>query len=278
MKAHTMLSIACAAIACIAIGCSSEVPTASESATNSGSPAAFYAPVPTPVPDGEPVAPAPVEGETSWSRSIEEFLKEQGTYCIDDGSGGCRLFAPRIANYLAWFDPGHDRTIAVDYAGLVKAWLESHGRDAFGAHISGSIMEQLQPDGRSMITVDLHMMNATSFMVQGPELQSPAIFGTYPMELMHAPNHPALGDVHMHLVFMNFEPRMSMPDLVQLVTAPKPGQEILDFQFHYDGRWMLQDGSMQHVRVSRAGPFQPAFPTPGPFAPMGIATIDWMKQ
>ena len=276
MKAHTMLSIACVAIACIAIGCSTEVPTASESASNSGGVAAFYAPVPTPVPDGEPVPVA--DGEKSWSRSIEEFLKEQGTYCIDDGSGGCRLFAPRIANYLAWFDPSQDRTIAVDYAGLVKTWLESHGRDAFGGHITGSVMEQVQADGRSMITVDLHMMNATSFMVQGPELQAPPIFGTYPMELMHAPNHPALGNVHMHLVFMNFEPRMSMPDLIQLVTAPKPGQEILDFQFHYDGQWMLQDGSMQHVVVSRAGPFQPAFPTPGPFAPMGVATIDWMQQ
>jgi len=274
MKAHNMLSIACVAIACIAIGCSPEAPTASDSASNSGGATAFYAPAP--VPDGEP-APVPVEGK-SWSRAIEEFLVQQGTYCIDDGSGGCKLFAPRIANYLAWFDPSQDRTIAVDYAGLVKAWLESQGRDAFGAQITGSVMEQVQSDGRSMITVDLHMMNATSFMVQGPELQSPAIFGYYPMELMNPPNHPALGDAHLHLAFVNPQPGMAIPDLIQLVTAPNPGQEILDFQFHYDGNWMLPDGSMQHVMVSRAGPFQPAFPTPGPFAPMGVATIDWMKQ
>ena len=33
-------------------------------------------------------------------RSIDEFVAAQGTFCIDDGAGGCVLFVPPVANFV----------------------------------------------------------------------------------------------------------------------------------------------------------------------------------
>jgi hypothetical protein len=226
-----------------------------------------------PVPD-----PAPGE-EQMVHRPIEEFLASQGTYCVDDGSGGCMMYAPPVANYLAWFDPNHDRTIAIDYAGIVSRWMEASGQP-IGTHVAGSVIEHIQADGRTRVTVDLQVHNGSSYMVQGRELQGGVIFGQRPGDPFMGPRHQALGDVHMHLVYMTQHPGAPLADLVQLVTAPEPGQEILEFQFTYDGRWMAPGsmGAYQRVHVAQHGPFHQAFPGEPHVAPMGIAFIEVMKE
>ena len=271
MKAHRMLSITCAIVACVAIGCSTDT-----SAPTGTDEMAFGRPAPEPQPVPDP-APVPDDGQPS-QRTIEEFLAAQGTYCASDGNGGCMLYAAPVPNYLTWFDREQQLAIAIDYAGVVKTWMETHGGQPFGTNVSGSVFEQPLPDGRARVTVDLHAINATSFMVRGPDLRGQVVFGIYPNGPIVEPNRPALGDAHIQLVFINPRPGAPLPDLVQLILTPKPRQEIVNLQLNYDGRWIQPDGMTGHVIVSHHGPFDPAFPGPGPFGPMAIAPITWTME
>src|SRR5262249_40575616 len=51
-------------------------------------------------------------------RPISEFLAAQGTFCVDDGAGGCTIFVPPAPNFVGFTDTVHDRGISFDYAGL----------------------------------------------------------------------------------------------------------------------------------------------------------------
>lgn len=276
MKAHKMLSIACALAACATIGCSSDssVPTDPTAAAMERRPPAPGSGMGiTPKPDTPPEGSQPQPG----MRTIGEFLARQGTYCVDDGMGGCMQYAPPVANYMAWYDRSQDRSIVVDYAGLANTWLEAASgfKRSLGTQVTGTINENPMEDGRALVTVDLHTTNAMSFMVQGPQLANAPIFGSTPQQLLDESHRATVGDAHIHLVFVNNAVGAPLPDLVQLVMAPQPGQQLVDMRIHYDGNGQVfaPDGPMGHVSVGPDGPFMQAFPGSG-FAPMGVARIE----
>jgi hypothetical protein len=264
MKANRMLSIVCVLALCALAACSdSSQPAGPDGSTINRKVMAD---------DGSTAAPAP-----ATPRPIGDFLAAQGTYCVDDMNGGCRLYVPPVRNYLAWIDRGQDMVLSVDYAGIADRWLQEStgGKQTLGTQINGDISEQPRDDGRALVTVDMHIANAMSFIGRGPDLQQPAIIGYQPTELLDGSNRPALGNALLHLVFINSAPGAPMPDLVQLITAPQPGQQLLDMQFQYDGNgsWRGDGYVPVHISASENGPIAQPYPGDPTFAPMGDARI-----
>src|SRR4051795_12831389 len=73
---------------------------------------------------------ARAEADNTSVRPISDFVSTQGTYCTDDGQGGCVIFVPPVANFIGWDNiDGNPATpdfcAAIDYAGLADAYILS---------------------------------------------------------------------------------------------------------------------------------------------------------
>jgi len=235
-----------------------------------------------PQPDDGSVPPGGGEQKV-MQRPLIDFLTSQGTYCFDDGFGGCRTFVSPVPNSFAWFDRGQNLGISVDYTGMTNSWLESvsGNQRSLGTQVNGTISEQLREDGRSLVLVDLHASNAMSFAIRGPQWGvAPAAMGYEPSELRDERNNPALGNAHLHLAFINDAFGGRLPDLNQLLVAPQKGQELVDFRFNYDGHGTMREneGLPVHISVASDNPMMMAFPGDPTLAPMGSARIDLMLE
>jgi len=173
-------------------------------------------------------ATVPASAQTV-ERSLDEFLAAQGTYCLDDGMGGCILFVPPLQNFFGWSQPATNRCAAVDYAGIANNWLkqQSGGTKNLGTRVEGKIMERQLGNGQAEVTVLLHTTSALAWAINqcndfsGPDL----IFGyRAPEVLAGAP--AALAEVFMKVVFLT-HPNVPLPDLLQIAFAPEPGQTFL---------------------------------------------------
>jgi len=157
-------------------------------------------------------------------RPIEEFLAAQGTYCIDDGAGGCFLFVPPAPNYIGWFDPITLYALSVDYAGLANAWIESEsgGAVSLGTTMSGSVNERSLPDGRAEGSVVLHTRDALTWAIQSPSVAeidfaaNPLLFGCRAHDVLDDGQEPALGECTLKVKFLNPAPGAPLPDLMEL--------------------------------------------------------------
>src|SRR5207248_11484665 len=125
----------------------------------------------------------------------------------------------------------------------------SPNQQTLGTEVTGTVTEQPRDDGRALVTIDMQTTNAMSLIVQGPDLTRSPSVGYQAPELVDGVNQAALGDAHLHLVFVNSAPGASLPDLNQLVMAPQPGQELLDLQFKYDGHGTWRDNGNVPVHI-----------------------------
>jgi hypothetical protein len=187
-------------------------------------------------------------------RPIEDFVNAQGTFCIDDGQGGCFLFVPPIANFLGLSDPEEEIAASVDYAGLADAFAGG----AFGTETTGTVTERPLNDGRAEVHVRLHTTNALSWVVDGFDFTGPLLFGNRAPEVL-AGAEPALGESFLHVKFINTAPGAPLPDLIQLLVAPEPGQELVFLSFHARADGPLADGSPGRVEVVQTGLFMTEF-------------------
>lgn len=166
-------------------------------------------------------------------RPIGDFVSTQGTFCIDDGASGCFLFAPPVANSLGQSDPQQNLCMLADNAGLADAWISvaSAGAISFGTQADGTITEKPLTDGRAEVTVRLHTANALTWVIDGCDDfgTNPLLFGNRAQDVLNAGAEPALGDVSLQVRFINTAPGAPMPDLLQLIIAPEPGQEFPSF-------------------------------------------------
>lgn len=177
-------------------------------------------------------------GQQAIVHPIQEFLQAQGSFCVDDGSGGCRTYGGPVANYLAWFDRSQNVTMAIDYAGIVSRWAQQNGWQS-GAQIDGSVSEQPMADGSSRYTVELKGAGISSYAVEGTNLASPIRFGVRPMEMGDPMATSATGDLRMTITFTQ---RAGMlPDLVQLLRAPREDQKLVSINFDYSARGLMRD-------------------------------------
>jgi hypothetical protein len=181
-------------------------------------------------------------------RPIEDFVNAQGTYCIDDGGGGCYLFVPPVANFIGWTDSAREIAASVDYAGLANAWAGY----AFDTETTGTVTERPLPDGRAEVHVRLHTTNALSWVVDGFDFNGPLLFGHRAPDVQ-AGAEPALGESFLHVRFINTAPGAPLPDLIQLFVAPEEGQELEFISFYARANGPLADGTPGRLQVVQTG-------------------------
>ena len=241
MKANRISPFIYAIIACGIAACSGEsVPTGPMDSHNrltvsyADDPNAYEPPVSSG--EGETGNPSGDDGSAipSRPRALDEFIRSQGTFCADDGFGGCQQFAGPVANYLAWYDESQRVSVAVDYAGIASNWIMGHSGRSFGTDINGSVTEQPLGNGLSRFTVSLHGSNVMSYAAQGTNLNGSVMFGATPEMVARGGASPALGDVSMDIVYIAHE-GAPMPDLMQLIMSPEAGQRVEAFRIKYLG-------------------------------------------
>jgi hypothetical protein len=206
-------------------------------------------------------APALVHGKT-MQRPIEDFLATQGTFCVDDGAGGCFLFVPPDPNFLGWTNDLDSAVIlfaGVDYAGLANAYAPAHA-----PAISGTVTERPLADGRAEVTVLLHTKNANAWVIEldlsGDVLAQiagrPTLFGHRPADVL-AGAPQALADSLLHVVFINSAPGASLPDLLQINGTPD--LKFLAFSARADGpltaEFGVTEGTPGRCKITQTGLF-----------------------
>jgi hypothetical protein len=173
-------------------------------------------------------------GATGASRRpFSDFLVTQGTYCLDDGGGGCLLFVPPAPNFFGWNTrpdaAGHVLFSGVDYAGLANTFFQN----AFHTVVEGSVFETPLPDGRAEVRVLANTRNANTWVIDldlngdvlGQIKAAPTLFGSRPGD----GGGYALGRAMFDARFINTAPGAPLPDLLRFnFGAQEPGQ-VLEF-------------------------------------------------
>jgi hypothetical protein len=199
-------------------------------------------------------------GETI-QRPIQDFLATQGTFCIDDGMGGCLLFVPPDPNFLGWTNDLDSSVIyfaGVDYAGLANAYAGP------GPQISGTVTERPLPDGTAEVTVRLLTKNANAWVIEldlagdvlGQIAGRPTLFGHRPADVLGGAA-PALVDSFLHVVFINSEPGAPLPDMMQINGTPA----LMSLFFRASGpgpltaEFGVAEGTPGRVTITQTGLF-----------------------
>ena len=206
------------------------------------------------------LAPATSSAQTVH-RSIDEFVAAQGTFCVDDGAGGCVLFVPPVANFVGFTDTVNFLGASVDYAGLADDALGG----ALGTTFSGTVTERVLKDGRALIKVDLRTDNANTWIIPFDPTstanqfgENELIFGARVTDIIDGAV-PALGTSRLVLEFTNAASGLPLPDFEQLLFAPEPGQELRSVHFDAKANGTFADGATGKVHVIERGIFDNGF-------------------
>jgi hypothetical protein len=200
---------------------------------------------------------APVQ---AGQRPIQEFVAAQGTYCVDDGAGGCLLFVPPVANFIGWGVTGETKWASVDYAGLANRPFDcgdgmTGGANPFGTITDGMVLERPLDDGRAEITVVLHTRNALTW-VANENFLGPLLFGHRVCDVLQGAD-ASLGDSHLLVVFYNPAPGAPLPDLMELMVARFADFVSISFRSEAAGTlraaFGVVDGTYGRAIVSQTG-------------------------
>jgi len=203
-------------------------------------------------------------------RPISDFVNRQGTYCLQTdsqgnidcstshygGGPGCFLFTPPGPNLVGWSDPNANYFTLVDYAGLADQLLGG----VLGTTTDGSINEVPQTDGRAEVSIVLNAHNALTWAITGLDSATgPLLFG-HRVQDVAAGADAALGDCTLRLKFFNTAPGAPLPDFIQLLFCPDPGQQITFFGFTAQASGTLRanfgvsDGTPGRLECTQTGP------------------------
>jgi len=200
---------------------------------------------------------APVVLVTS-QRPLSDFISTQGS---------TSLFFPPFPDFIAWTNNNpQTRFAAVDYTGLVAAYLQSHGGPTLGTEVDGTVSERALADGRAEVTVNLHVKNAMSWVcgLPGDIVTNPVLFGHRQGDLLADPSlKPGLSNANMEVVFINDAPGAALPDLVTafILGNSTPGQELKFLKFRSDGPGPLHaasgvnEGTPGRLQITQTGLF-----------------------
>jgi hypothetical protein len=174
----------------------------------------------TAAPQVEPSLPsdvAAVASAATLTRPVEDFVEAQGSF----GFGVI----------VGFYGQEYSKVAVIDYAGQIyrEVPIACGAPGPFEPVYSGSVTERPLNDGRTMVHVKLHTSDAVTFVL---DLTNGAlIFGVGPCDAVNGVP-PTLGESHLDLKFITADPPGSpMPDWVQLIAAPEPGQEIVQQLF-----------------------------------------------
>lgn len=203
-------------------------------------------------------------GSLAVPRPIGDFIEAQGTFCLDDGKGGCSLFAPPVRNFVGWTSPGQNRAASVDYAGLANKAILAAGGASLGTVTEGTVLERPLADGRAEVTVTLHTRRTLSWVIEGDGRghfdfgAGALLFGQRVPEVLGGAR-PALGDSLLEVVFTNPAPGARLPDLEQILLAPAPGQELRFISLFASAggprreEYGVADGTARPMEVAQSG-------------------------
>ena len=191
------------------------------------------------------IAPQPAVAANVTERAIMEFVTAQGT--LDIGF----LIVPPVPNFIGWTDPNAALSLSVDYAGLADATC---GRVA-GTTFAGTVKEKALADGRAEVSVELYTMNAITWVVDGFSFANdPVVFGVRWAEDADGDcvlsGTPTLGTALMKVKFINTQPGAPLPDLVEVIFLPQPGQELLSLSIHTEAIGELADGTPARAKAN----------------------------
>ncbi|MEU6867730.1 hypothetical protein ABZ924_31610 [Streptomyces sp. NPDC046876] len=182
-------------------------------------------------------------------RPLQDFLQTQGTFCLDDGQGGCAELVPGFPNLLVWSQLApEDRCALVDYVGLLgqRIFTNTGGTVDVRPVVTGTVREQARSDGRADVHVRVEAVGAVTYVTQGCDLRNgPLEFG-HTLPEVQAGQQPARGTSRLDIRFVNNAPGAPLPDLLQLIQEPTLGQVPLVMTF----------------RTTATGPLRPAFGVP----------------
>jgi hypothetical protein len=188
-------------------------------------------------------------------RPLSDFLSTQGTFCFPDGMGGCLLFFPPVPLYLGENNADSSLVAWVDYAGVANTWANG----AFGTQFNGTVTERSLSDGRAQVDVVLHATHALTFVTAGNP-PAPLLFGHYAPDVL-AGQDGAFATSSLETSFINTAPGAALPDLIQLLFLPAPGQEAVLINVQATAKGTLRsafgvrDGTPGMLTVAENGNF-----------------------
>jgi hypothetical protein len=193
-------------------------------------------------------------------RPIADFIAAQGTYNGPVfGFPAGTLIVPPAKNYLGWTAPQDNLGISVDYAGLANNY--PGGTLNLGTTFDGNVVETRQRDGSSIVRVTLHTDDALTFVMPldpaptgNPFGDNPLVFGTRVTDVVNGAT-AAVGDSLFSVAFTSPQFGAPLPDIMQLVNDPQPGQNLLSIRFQATATGTFADGSPGMVKVSQAARF-----------------------
>jgi len=200
---------------------------------------------------------APLVGITA-QRPISDFISAQGS---------TSLFFPPFPDFIGWANNNpQTRFAAIDYTGLIAAYLQNNGGPTLGTQVSGSVSERSLADGRAEVSVILHTTRAMSWATSlpGDLATNPLLFGYRQGDLLANPSlKPGLSTVNMRVVFKNDAPGAPLPDLVNafILGNATPAQQLMFLEFRSDGPGPLHslfgvpDGTPGRLQVTQTGLF-----------------------
>lgn len=194
-------------------------------------------------------------------RPVGDFLASQGTHCMPDGQGGCITYVNPVMNHIAFYDEGMRKTIMVDYAGTTSMFMRDKAGMDYRTSFAGDVREERMPDGRSRVTVHYSGENALVYVLDGNDvMNSPVFLGARPMDMMRPDIKGTTGRMEFTVSYINQAPGLRVPDLMQLVRFPRPGQQLLETQFTFKGSGVSVDGKPVDFVIEQQGPVMPAMP------------------
>jgi hypothetical protein len=214
-------------------------------------------------------APTPAVAGPAAIRPIDDWLATQGTFCLDDGAGGCIIFVPPVDNYLAWTSAFANPPVlfaSMDYAGLANRWLVSQGHAGLGTTFSGMVRERALNDATTEVRVNLHAANVLTWANECCDFATGALyFGARAPDVL-AGAAPGLGSLNFELSFVHAEPLGApLPDLLQVLFSPAPGQVIRSLRFSGNAEGPLHaaygvpEGTPGRCHISQTGVLHASF-------------------
>jgi len=111
---------------------------------------------------------------TARKRTVEEFLSSIGLTVV---------WVPPIRDFWGWFNGVQFATrvgASVDYCGFAGAYLKANGVD-IGTTVDGLVTERPLADGRALVHVELHTINALTWIIPFDPNSAENQFGKNPL-------------------------------------------------------------------------------------------------
>jgi len=215
----------------------------------------------------------PVTGTRQFAQTsqldFQHFLAVQGTFCLDDGAGGCLLFVPPDPNFVGWASrpnaDGHVLFAGIDYAGLT---------DTGGPppELIGSVTARERDDGTTEVTATIRARNANAWVIDldlngdipgqiaGTGGLGPTLFGHRPRDVKAGASQ-ALADTRFTRVYSL--PGLDLTEAELLKDLVEPDLRTLTDTFDASGSgtftadggalYDVPEGTPAHLQVIQRG-------------------------